>query len=99
MISETDLASLVAEIYEAGVDFSRWPQTLRRVADALGAPSAGIAREGATLSASWVMTHGLDPTFGEAYCDYYHAVNPIWRKTPDTPAGTVQTDTMVMPRS
>jgi hypothetical protein len=32
------------------------------------------------------------------YVEHYHGVNPIWQRVPNTPAGTAQADTMVMPR-
>lgn len=99
MISDTELASVVAAIYEAGADFSRWPDTLERLAAAFGASSAGMARQGPTPSEAWAMTSRLDPDFARDYAAHYHAVNPIWRRTASTPAGTVQSDSMVMPRA
>ena len=43
MNSESDLLELIAAIYEAGMDFSLWPMTLERIAEAFGVPSAGMA--------------------------------------------------------
>jgi hypothetical protein len=99
MSSEGDLASLIAAIYEAGMDFSLWPYALGRIAAAYGAGSAGMARQGRTPSECWSFSSStVDPDYEKKYIAHYHNVNPIWRRASSTPAGTVQTDTMVMPR-
>jgi hypothetical protein len=98
MSSESDLTALIAAVYEAGMDFSLWPQTLARIADAFGVSSASVARQGRTLSECWGFSVGIDPAMTDNYLEYYHSVNPIWQIAHSTPAGTVQTDSMVMPR-
>jgi DNA-binding CsgD family transcriptional regulator/PAS domain-containing protein len=98
MSSESDLVSLIGAIYEAGMDFSLWPYALGRIAAAYGAPSAGMARQGRTLSECWGFSSGIDPDCEKQYIDHYHSVNPIWQRASSTSVGTVQTDTMVMPR-
>ena len=40
----------------------------------------------------------MEPDYVKKYIDYYHSVNPIWQSVPTAPVGTVQTDTMVIPR-
>jgi DNA-binding CsgD family transcriptional regulator len=98
MSSESDLASLIGAIYEAGTDFSLWPYALGRIAAAFDAPSAGMARQGETPSDCWIFSSGMEPDYEKKYIDYYHSVNPIWQSVPSAPVGTVQTDTMVIPR-
>lgn len=98
MSSESDLASLIAVVYEAGMDFGLWPYALGRIASAFGAPSAGIARQGRTLSECWGFSSAIDADTEKRYIDYYHSVNPIWQRASSTSVGTVQSDTMVMPR-
>jgi DNA-binding CsgD family transcriptional regulator/PAS domain-containing protein len=99
MSSESDLASLIALIYEAGMDFGLWPYALGRIATAFNAPSAGITGQGKTLSECWGFSIGVEQEYEQKYVDYYHGVNPIWQRASRTPVGTVQTDTMVMPRA
>jgi DNA-binding CsgD family transcriptional regulator/PAS domain-containing protein len=99
MSSESDLASLIAAIYEAGMDFSLWPYTLGRIAKAFGVPSAQWTRPGQTPFDWLAFASAIDPEYERKYIDHYHSVNPIWQRVPSTPAGTVQTDTMVIPRS
>ena len=59
MSSEGDLLALIAAIYEAGMDFSLWPDTLGRIAAVFGAPSAGMARQGKTLADCWASRQGF----------------------------------------
>jgi DNA-binding CsgD family transcriptional regulator len=99
MSSESDLVSLIAAIYEAGMDSSLWPYALAQIAAAFRAPSAGIAGQGRTLSECWGFSFGVAEEAERKYIEYYHSVNPIWRRASSTRAGTVQTDTMVMPRA
>ena len=99
MSSESDLASLIAAIYEAGMDFNLWPYALGRIASAFGVSSASMARQGRTPSECWGFAVGIDPIIPENYLKYYHRVDPLWQITSSAPAGTVQTDTMVIPRS
>src|ERR1700694_5861219 len=99
MSSESELVTLLDAIYEAGMDFSLWPNALGRIASAFGAHSAGIAGQGRTLSECWGFSSAIDPDLEKKYIEYYHSVNPIWQRASATPVGTVQTDTMVMPRS
>jgi DNA-binding CsgD family transcriptional regulator len=98
MSSESDLASLIATIYEAGMDFNLWPYALGRIASAFGVPSASMARQGRTPSECWGAAVGIDPTMSENYLKYYYGVDPLWQRASSTPAGTVQTDTMLIPR-
>ncbi|SDJ57580.1 MULTISPECIES: helix-turn-helix transcriptional regulator [Bradyrhizobium] len=98
MSRESDLVALIAAIYEAGTDFNLWPDALGRIAAAFGAPSAGMARQGKTPAECWGFCAGVQPAAIKSYVEHYHAVNPIWQRVPNTPAGTVQADTMVMPR-
>jgi len=98
VISDTELAGLIAAIYEAGVDFGRWPNVLEHMAAAFDAPSAAMVRQGLTPSEAWAMASRLDPSFARDYIDHYHSVNPIWRRSASAPAGTIQTDSMIMPR-
>lgn len=99
MISESELASVIAGIYEAGVDFGRWPDALGRLAAAFGGNAAGMSREGPTPTQSWGVHFGIERSFEQAYVEHFHGINLVWRRGASAPAGTVQTDTMLVPRS
>lgn len=98
MVDETVVATLLGAIYEAAADPSNWPKALTLLANSLGAPSAGIARQGRTPSECWSFST-QDPSFAEKCMLHDHQVNPIRQRAGSTPAGTVQTDAVVMARS
>jgi DNA-binding CsgD family transcriptional regulator/PAS domain-containing protein len=98
MSNESELIALIAAIYEAGADFTLWPDALARIATAFGVPSAGMARQGKTPAECWGISSGVEPAAIKTYVEHYHSVNPIWQRVPNTPEGTVQADTMVIPR-
>ena len=97
MSSEPDLASLIEAIYEAGMDFSRWPNALGRIAAAFSAPSAGMASQGEALVDCWGFSSGIELCHEKEYIDYCHSVNPAWQRVSSTSVGTVQADTIVIP--
>ena len=47
MISERKFSSLLAQIYEAAADFSRWPEALRAIAGAYNATTVVFGAVGA----------------------------------------------------
>jgi DNA-binding CsgD family transcriptional regulator len=99
MVDETRLTSLIEAIYDAAADPTRWSNALCLLADAYGASAAALGRQGDAPGEFWGVAPRNDPAFLHNYVSYYHSVNPIWQRVPSTPAGTVQTDSMVMPRS
>lgn len=99
MISQSDLASVIASIYEAGVDFNRWPDALARVSEAVGGHSASLVRQGVTHEDCWGFAHRVEEGWDHLYFEHYHSVNPLWGRTWLAPAGSVHTDTMVAPRA
>ena len=98
MPKATNLNDLIVAIYDAGMDFRLWPVVLERIAKAFGVPSVGVARQGKTPAECWAFTIGLDPSFSQKYIDHYHSVNLIWQRSNSAPAGTVQSDLMIIPR-
>ena len=97
MISEGELASLIAAIYEAGVDFDRWPDTLGRVAAALGGNSATLMRLAADPEACWGVAQGVEDGYDRLYMQHYFSVNPLQSRSWMAPAGDVHSDAMIMP--
>ena len=67
MSSESDLASLIAAIYEAGMDFSLWPYALGRIAAAFDAPSAQWTRPGQTPFDWLAFSSAIDPEYEKKY--------------------------------
>jgi DNA-binding CsgD family transcriptional regulator/PAS domain-containing protein len=99
MISETELASVIAAIYEAGVDVDRWPDALGRVAAALGGNSAALLRLAGDPEGCWGVAHGVEGGYDQLYMEHYHAVNPLQARSWMAPAGDVHSDAMIIPPS
>ena len=97
-MSEDDFAALLAAIYRAAADSKLWPDALCSLADAFGVPAAGLSAQGERREECFLVTGRIDPLFAERYVAYYHRVNPIWARYPQTPAGTIMTDGMAMPK-
>ena len=98
MSGERRFATLIAAIYEAGADFRCWPDALRLLAQAFHAPSTVLHVMSPRVEEVFVLAPQVDPVALERYAAYYHRINPIWRPVLSIPAGTVLTDTMVMPK-
>jgi hypothetical protein len=98
MASESDLFAAVTAIYEAAVDFKLWPHALGRLAAALGVPSASMMQQSRHAAGCWGLGVGIDPAMIDDYLRYYHDLDLLSQSTLNSPAGTVHTDTMVVPR-
>ena len=99
MISEAELAGVIASIYEAGIDFDRWPDALGRVAAALGGNSAALLRLAIDPDACWGVEHGVEDGYGRLYMEHYYSVNPLQALSWMAPAGDVHSDAMMIPPS
>jgi DNA-binding CsgD family transcriptional regulator len=99
MIDEGTFAALINAIYDAAVDFSRWPDALRLISSVCASHTTVLTRQGVTPGESWSLAPQCDPAYYESYCSYYHGVNPLWQRAASAPAGTIQTDAMIMPKS
>ncbi len=99
MIDEALCGALIEAIYDAAADPSRWPEALCLIGDAYGGFPVGLGRQGKAPGEFWGVAPRVDPSCLQSYAAYYHTVNPIWCRVQSTPAGTVQTDSMVMPKS
>jgi DNA-binding CsgD family transcriptional regulator len=98
MIDESTFAALINAIYDAAVDFSRWPDALRLISSVCASHTTVLTRQGASPGESWSLAPECDPAYYESYCSYYHGVNPLWQRAAAASAGTIQTDAMIMPK-
>lgn len=92
-IDETSLLSVVDGFYSAGCDFALWPETLKRVADVLGAEDAGLGTMGQTQIA-WLIAPRTDPDYLRTYPDY-QAQDIVWHEVVARGVGAAVTDAMV----
>lgn len=98
MISERRFTALIAAIYDAGADFRCWPEAMRLMAQAFHAPAVVFGSTSRRAEEVFIIAPEIDPIQNERYASYYHRVNPIWQRVASSPVGSVQTDTMMVPR-
>jgi DNA-binding CsgD family transcriptional regulator len=99
MMDESTFVVLVNAIYDAASDFSRWPDVLRSISSACASHTTVLTRQGEIPGESWSLAPQCDPAYYESYCSHYHNVNPLWERAASAPAGTVLTDSMIIPKS
>jgi PAS domain-containing protein len=96
MISERAFSGLLAQIYEAAADFSRWPEALRAIAGAYDAPTVVFGAVGSNNQLLWQIAPGVGPEYHESYAAYYHRINPIIPIAMPSKVGSVLTDEMML---
>ena len=71
-----DANDLIAAIYDAAIDSSRWEDVVRRIVESTKSVSGGlfIEQEGVTQLAA---THHVDPYWAKAFVEYWHQHNPL----------------------
>lgn len=82
--------SLVADIYDAALDDSRWPATLRSIVDMAGGQSGGLVRIGAAGEPVIAHAVGVDPAYIQSYIETYEPFDPS-RAVLHAPVGQIQT--------
>ncbi|QDF39119.1 helix-turn-helix transcriptional regulator [Bradyrhizobium symbiodeficiens] len=84
------LLSLVADIYDAALDDSRWSSTLRCIVDMAGGQSGGLVRIGAAGEAVIAHAVGVEPAYVQSYIETYEPFDPS-RSVLHAPVGEIQT--------
>ncbi len=98
MLAQSPISTLLAGIYDAAADFSRWEDVLRNLASTLDGNGAvlGISGQGRRFSA--YVAPLTEPAFLTSYNAYYHKISPLMPRIRALATGTVVTDRMVLPR-
>lgn len=94
-----DYSDLVGGIYDAALDPQLWPQTLERLAAAVGATAAGLMLTDPVQQRLANVSVGLDPAAMETYNRYYWRIDPLAPVLGRMPTGLLFTDRSVVPRS
>jgi DNA-binding CsgD family transcriptional regulator/PAS domain-containing protein len=98
MIERGEFSDTVELIYEAGLDFHRWPAVLERLAEALGASASSLVRHDLATSEGAMILIRSDPKFAQLYAEHYAKLNIHAQRAGYRPAGTCLTDRMVLPK-
>jgi DNA-binding CsgD family transcriptional regulator len=98
VVSTQQFSELIGSIYDTGLDFTRWPATLDRLADAFGGSATALGRQDAVTQSGDVILARSEPVFTRRYSEYYASRNIIYQHARNLPAGTILTERMVMPK-
>jgi DNA-binding CsgD family transcriptional regulator len=85
-------------IYDAGLDFGRWPAALERMADQLGASVACLVKHDLATAAGAMLMVRTDPSFAQLYTEHYAKLNVFAQRARNQPPRTCVTDRMYMPK-
>jgi hypothetical protein len=99
MATLDEFSDLVSLIYDAALDFERWPIVLERLADALGGSATGLAKHNFVNNGGAVVTARADPVFGQLYAQHYANLNVLFQRAGMVPVETCLTDRDVMPKA
>ena len=87
-----DDADLIAAIYDAIIDPSRWDEVVKRIAEATKSMS-GVLLVQDTDAVQLSTTHNVDPYYAKGYVEFWHQHNPLRALVASTAPGEVQTYT------
>jgi DNA-binding CsgD family transcriptional regulator/PAS domain-containing protein len=99
MTSMDAFASLVEEIYEAGIDAQRWPEMLDQLVAASGTRIAGLKIVARGRADFILASTGADPTAVGLYNEHYHRIDPIAAAVQSKPVGALFTDRQIIPKA
>jgi DNA-binding winged helix-turn-helix (wHTH) protein len=98
MISESQFSATLHSIYDAGLDFQRWPLVMEGLADILGASMTCLVKHDLSTSAGDMITVRTDPDTPRVYAEHYAKVNVLAQRAGARPAATCMTDRSVLTR-
>ncbi len=97
-IDEMKFSETLQLIYDAGLDFERWPAVLEQLADILGASMTCLVRHDVATSDGAMIAIRTDPETSREYADYYAKLNVFAQHAGKRPAATCMTDRAVLPK-
>ncbi|QGZ59948.1 helix-turn-helix transcriptional regulator [Paraburkholderia acidiphila] len=98
MSYDSQLSTVIASLYDAGLEPERWPTALESFVGFLGVMHAHLWRGHATARLRSVGWAGTAPRFVRAYEEHYVRMDPF-AAARTWPSGTILTDPMVTARA
>jgi hypothetical protein len=85
---------LIAAIYDAALDPSRWDEVVRRIVEATKSVSGGLfMQEGNAGQLS--ALHNVDPFYDKAYVEFWHKHNPLLAVAAATTPGELRSSAYI----
>jgi DNA-binding CsgD family transcriptional regulator len=93
-----EYSQLVSSIYDAALDFKRWPIVLERLTDAIEGSTA-LFRNANLVNTEgvWASVH-IDQTFQQLYIERYNEQDPLWERAGVRPVESCVSDRELIPK-
>src|SRR5262249_34869790 len=98
MATAAEISAAVSSIYEAAVEFERWPRTLLQISDLLGGTMAALVKGDRATGAVSTLAVRSYAGAREEYAAHYHAHNIAWQQMAHVPPGACVVDRELFPR-
>ena len=98
MLTEQTYARLISAIYDAALEFERWPVALELLTEILSATGGCLIRQNRVTREGRMFNVRSDPKFGERYNQYYHKLNILPERAQGQMLATCLTDRMILPK-
>jgi DNA-binding CsgD family transcriptional regulator len=98
MLTEQKHSDLVSAIYDAALDFERWPSAIELLADVLGATGGSLVRQDFVTGKGAMFNARTDPQFSNLYDRYYHKLNVLPKRAGSRRVGSCLTDRTILPK-
>src|SRR5215510_7825029 len=98
MATAAEISAAVSSIYEAAVEFERWPRTLLQISDLLGGTMAALVKGDRATGAVSTLAVRSYAGAREEYATHYHAHNIAWQRMAHVPPGASVVDRELFPR-
>jgi PAS domain-containing protein/DNA-binding CsgD family transcriptional regulator len=98
MATAAEISAAVSLVYEAALEFERWPRALVHISDLLGGTMAALVK--GDRATGCVSTLAIRSYAGarEEYAAHYHAHNIAWQQMAHLPPGASVVDRELFPR-
>jgi DNA-binding CsgD family transcriptional regulator/PAS domain-containing protein len=98
MPTQTELGDLVATIYDAALDRTRWSEVLERIADSVQAQGSALIMQHRQSGRGEGIFSRVDPASHVDYFRHFAAINPLIPASEHLRSGAVTTDRDIVPR-
>lgn len=98
MVTPEEFSTLVADIYDAALEPSRWEHTLQRLAAATGGTAGAMVIAQPRTNRLDAVSVGMDPQAVVAYNSYYGRIDPVAAALQRANVGAVLTSSTVISR-
>ena len=98
MATAAEISAAVSSIYEAAVEFERWPRALLQMSDLLGGTMAALVKGDRATGAVSTLAVRSYAGAREEYATHYHAHNIAWQRMAHVPPRAGVVDRELFPR-